>query len=68
MIQIGQKVQFDPLAFITGFGSWDDKGELATGTVVYVNEWGKWFSVEYGNKRRTSFKFSDIGKDVKIIG
>jgi hypothetical protein len=60
-------VQFDPLEFITGFWSKDDKGKLVTGTVVFVNEWGKWFSVEYGNKQRTSFKFCDIGKDVKII-
>ena len=69
MIQIGQKVQFDPLAFVTGFCSMDNKGNLVTGTVVFVNKWGKWFSVEYGEpKMRTSFKFCDIGKDVKIIG
>lgn len=68
MIRIGQKVQFDPLAFTFGFGSSEDKGKTTTGTVAYVNKEGKWFSVVYGNKRRTSFKFSDIGKDVKIIG
>ena len=68
MIQIGQKVQFNPLAFVVGFGSSEDKGKTTIGTVAYVNELGRWFSVEYGNKRRTSFKFSDIGKGVRIIG
>ena len=69
MIQNGQKVQFDPLKFITGFETNDNKGKLTIGTVVFVNDWGKWFSVEYGEpKQRTSFKFSQIGKDVRIVG
>lgn len=68
MIQLGQKVKFDPFGELTGFGSEDHKGNYVTGTVVYVNVRNKWFSVEYGNpKARTSFKFCDIGKEVKIV-
>ncbi len=67
MIQVGQKVMFDPFAEITGFASEDNRGNYVTGTVVAVYPRGKWFSVEYGNPTaRTSFKFCDIGKEVKI--
>lgn len=69
MVEVGQKVWFDPFEVLTGFSSEDHKGTIVTGTVVLVNEEHKWFSVEYGNpKMRTSFKFCDIGKAVKICG
>jgi hypothetical protein len=68
MIIVGDTVQFDPFTFITGFASGDCKGNLVEGTVVMVNYEHKWFSVEYGNKQRTSFKFCDIGEAVKICG
>lgn len=71
MISLGQKVCFDPFAEITGFASEDNRGTTVTGTVVLVCEKNQWFSVEYdcgGVKQRTSFKFSQIGKDVKICG
>ena len=71
MIKVGQKVCFDPFDEITGFASEDSRGKTATGTVVMVCEPHKWFSVEYecgGVKQRTSFKFSQIGKDVRILG
>ena len=68
MIHLGQKVKFGPFEEQTGFASLDCKGNYVTGTVVYVNERHKWFSVEYGEpKARTSFKFCDIGEGVKIL-
>lgn len=71
MISIDAKVQFDPFKEITGFASEDNRGKTVTGTVVIVNNVNGWFSVEYecrGVKQRTSFKFSQIGKDVLICG
>ena len=69
MIQVGQKVRFDPFAEVMGFGIEENRGDYVTGTVVMVNEPHNWFSVEYGNpKARTSFKFCSIGKEVKICG
>ncbi len=71
MIKVGQKVRFDPFEEITGFGSNDNRGKPVKGTVVMVNEPHRWFSVEYecgGVKQRTSFKFSQLGEDVKICG
>ena len=67
MIEVGQKVKFDPFEELTGFGSESNRGKRVTGTVVMVNESHKWFSVEYG-KLRTSFHFCDIGQVVKICG
>lgn len=70
MIRVGQKVKFAPFRETTGFATESNSG-IATGTVVMVNEPHKWFSVEYqcGKvKQRTSFKFSQIGKDVLICG
>lgn len=69
MITVDEKVQFDPFEAVTGFASEDNKGKMVAGTVVMVNYANKWFSVEYecgGKKQRTSFKFSQIGKDVFI--
>lgn len=74
MIEIGQKVQFDPVREHKGFmpkKEKDAKPKIVTATVVYVNEPHKWFTAEYnacGTKLRTSFKFWDIGKAVKVCG
>ena len=69
MIKVGQKVSFDPFAAIKGFAIEESKGKIVTGTVVYVNEPHKWFSVEYGDpKARISFLFCEIGEEVKICG
>ena len=68
MVVVGDTVRFDPFEEITGFGSDANRGNIVSGTVVFVNHEHKWFSVEYGNKQRTSFKFCDIGKAVKIRG
>ena len=68
MIQVGQKVKFDPFQHIGGYGASDLRGKRVTGTVVEVHEKHGWFSVEYGKPAaRTSFVFDDIGKDVKIL-
>ena len=67
MIKVGQKVRFDPFDTCTGFGAEEVRGNLVTGTVVFVNVPHKWFSVEYGNpKAIASFKFCDIGSVVTI--
>lgn len=68
MIEVGQKVQFDPFKTTTGFASDDHRGRKFTGKVVYVNTRHKWFSVEYSDpKLRTSFKFCDIGESVELL-
>lgn len=68
MIQVGQKVRFDPGEPFKGFGSNDFRNEV-TGTVAEVYPGHKWFSVVYGNpKQRISFKFWDVGKSVTVIG
>ena len=71
MVKVGQKVKFDPFGEITGFGINDNRGQIVTGIVVCVNEPHKWFSAEYncgGVMMRSSFKFCDIGKAVKVCG
>lgn len=71
IINVGQKVRFDPFKEITGFASEDSRGKTVKGTVVMVNEPHQWFSVECdcgGLKQRTSFKFYQIGRDVLICG
>ena len=66
MINIGQKVRFSPFKGINSSGMSVDS-TVTTGTVKYVNDKHRWFSVEYGDpKMRISFDFNDIGKDVKI--
>lgn len=69
MVEVGQKVKFDPFASITCHGIAELQGENVTGTVVMVNNKHNWFSVEYGKqKQRISFNFCDIGKAVKVCG
>lgn len=69
MVKVGQKVRFDPLDYIGGYGAELVRGNEVTGTVVMVNMPHRWFSVEYGEpKQRASFKFNDIGQAVRIIG
>ena len=67
-IEEGVKVRFDPFDYIQSFGSSDVRGREVTGTVVYVNKAHKWFSVEYGDGLRTSFKFTEVGQVVTICG
>ena len=66
MVVVGQKVSFDPFA---GFKGVDLGSSRVTGEIVEVNYKNKWFSVEWGcPAQRTSFKFCDIGKEVKVYG
>lgn len=68
MIVIGAKVVFDPFYHIQETPNGCCRG-LVSGEVVEVNYEHKWFSVEYGCPAlRTSFKFCDIGKEVKVYG
>ena len=68
MIAVDDKVRFDPFQTVMAFGI-EDVRHPVTGTVVAVNYGHKWFSVEYGCPAlRTSFKFSEIGKGVKVVG
>jgi hypothetical protein len=57
MIQVGQRVLFDAFSAMSNQGG--IREHLYTkGTVVYVNERHKWFSIEYGkHKARDSYKF-----------
>lgn len=67
MVEVGQKAVFDPFAHVQEHADGCYRG-LVTGEVVEVNYAHKWFSVEYGSPAmRTSFKFADIGKDVKVV-
>lgn len=75
MIKIGQKVKFDPLRDISIMGVLDRrtaKFDKVVGTITYINVPHRWFSVEYGDKKkgyhlRTSFKFDDYGTKVTEV-
>ena len=68
MIKIGQKVRIRPFSHIATGKGLMGAFEVFTGTVVYIHEEHKWFTVEYGDPaQRISYKFSDIGDTVKII-
>jgi hypothetical protein len=68
MVVVGDKVRFDPFAHIKGQDIITFRSSVM-GEVVEVNYAHKWFSVEYGcPAMRTSFKFCDIGKEVRVYG
>lgn len=68
MVVVGAKVVFDPFQHIQEQPDGYCRGKV-TGEVVEVNYKHKWFSVEYGCPAlRTSFKFSDIGTEVRVYG
>ena len=64
MIEVGQKVRFDP--FATNKDSVEKIRITVVGTVVYVNKPHHWFSVMYNENQRTSFNFSEIGDSVRL--
>lgn len=64
MVQIGQKVRFD--AFFGMKETYKKDQAPTVGTVIYINQRHKWFSVQYGKNQRTSFKFTEIGQNVTI--
>lgn len=69
MIKIGQKVKFDLWSNITNvMGS--RSGDIAYGTVIYVNNRHNYFTVEYplGNEKfRTCFHFVDMFGDRRTV-
>lgn len=70
MIDVGQKVRFDPFANLEGPGSRDNKGKMVTGTVAFVNAQDGWFSVVYianGVNLRTSFWPLDVDEGTVIL-
>ena len=73
-LQIGAKVIFVPFVEEKGtktIAEIKDARKKASGTVSYINEPHKYFTVEfmwYGHKMRESFKFCDIGEVVEIVG
>ena len=68
---LGKRATFTPDYSASNKGNPADYMHPVTGTVVYVHEEHQWFTVEYnidGAKIWESFKFSDIGKRVKLRG
>lgn len=64
IVEVGQKVYFYPFADAHNENGADFlRGVVTDGTVDFINNKGRWFSVVYG-KLRTSFFFSEIGKKV----
>lgn len=63
-VNVGQMVRFDAMAAIKS--SIEKIKADTVGTVVWINERHKWFSVQYGNNQRISFKFSEIGQNVHL--
>ena len=69
-VKVGMTVNYDPYAEITGsLGQRDLRGEIVTGTVVYVNEEYRWFTAVQENGVKTSFFFCEIGTghDKKVV-
>lgn len=65
MIEVGQKVKYDPFQSMTYMGVGEIRQEVV-GVVTYVHQKHRWFSVE-NSGIRTTFSFADIGKDVRIV-
>ena len=63
-VYVGQRVRFDAMAALRN-GIEKIRADTI-GTVVFINDRHKWFSVQYGENQRISFKFSEIGQDVFI--
>ena len=72
MIKLGQEVSFIPHWNIIRYDSRAEIGaKTITGTVIYANHQKRNFTVEYscgGTTQRESFKFSDIGNEIHIVG
>ena len=69
-VKVGMNVSYDPYAEMTGsLGQRDLRGEMVTGTVVYVNEEHHWFTAAQENGVKTSFFFCEIGtgQDKKVV-
>lgn len=65
MIEVGQKVKYDPFEAMSYLGVGEIRKPVV-GTVIYVNHKRGWFTAE-NDGIRTTFRFTDIGKDVRIV-
>ena len=65
MVQLGQKVRYDPFKDMTYMGVGDIR-KVVTGVVTYINHKRGWFMVEWEGLK-TTFRFSDIGTNVKLV-
>ena len=63
MLEIGQKVRYDPFKDYTGAG---ETRMRVTGEVMYINEKRGWF-VALWDGVKTTLRISDIGKDVRLV-
>ena len=73
MIDIGQKMRFVPYWYKGENDSPDKTREKQViGKVIYVDRAHKKFTVKYtvcgGLKMKETFKFSQIGQDIHIVG
>lgn len=65
MIEVGQKVKYDPFKAMSYSGVCEIR-KTVVGVVIYVNHKRRWFTVE-NDGIRTTFRFTDIGQDVRIV-
>jgi hypothetical protein len=70
MLGEGMKVRFVPYyEFRVRDDDAETRQKTITGTIVYINWEHQFFVVEYGDKKlKESFKFHQIGREVKICG
>lgn len=69
MIKVGQKVRINPFKDIRSYGM-VMTDETVDGVVWYVHPTHQYFTVEYdcGNGlQKISYRFDDIGKNVKLV-
>lgn len=67
-VRLYQKVRFDPFSGLILREIKDNRKDIVTGKIIYINNDKHWFLAEYitrnGLKQSISFNFSDIGKNV----
>lgn len=72
MIDIGQKVRFVPCWDKKAYDSAEEiRTKSVTGKVIYVDRAHRKFTVKYscgGTIQKETFKFSDIDKEVFVVG
>ncbi len=72
MINIGQRMRFIPHFSINEKdGEAERREKMIVGKVIFVNRQHKQFTVKFrcgGTDQKETFKFTDIGKDIFIVG
>jgi hypothetical protein len=72
MIGQGMKVRFTPFFSVNAIDTKEEAARrMITGTIAYINWANKCFWIAFacgGTKQMECFKFSQIGKDVVVIG